>query len=69
VRAALRADPGTRNLNFAVDADRGEARLRGLVETREEWNQAARVTAAVPGVKNVKNELRVTSEIRKPMGE
>jgi len=69
VRAALRADAATRSLSFAVRVDRGQVILRGLVETREEWNNANRVAAAVPGVKTLKNELRITSEIRKPMGE
>ena len=69
VRAALRADPATRSLSFAVRVEGGAVLLRGLVETREEWNNASRVAAAVPGVKTLKNELRITSEIRKPMGE
>ena len=69
VRAALRADAATRSLNFAVRVERGQVTLRGLVETREEWTNANRVAAAVPGVKTLKNELRITNEIRKPMGE
>jgi len=43
--------------------------MRGIVATREESNSAARVVMAVPGVMSVKNELRVTAEIRSPMGE
>jgi cytidylate kinase len=69
IRAALRADPATRGLSFTAKVERGEVLLRGLVETREEWNKANRVVSAVPGVKALKNELRVTDEIRKPMGE
>ncbi len=69
VRAALRADPSTRSLTFAVKADNEAVRLTGLVETRDEWNKASRVAAAVPGVKAVLNELRITGEIRKPMGD
>lgn len=69
VRAALRADAATRKLNFAIDADGGEVRLSGLVDTREEWSNAGRVAGAAPGVKSLKNELRITGEIRKAMGE
>ncbi len=69
VRAALRADPATRNLNFAVKVEGGQVRLTGLVETRDEWNSATRVSAAVPGATSVQNELRITGEMRKPMGD
>ena len=69
VRAALRADPATRGLTFAVDSDGNKVRMRGIVATRTESNDAARVVMAVPGVLAVKNELRVTAEIRSPMGE
>jgi len=69
VRAALRADPATRPLTFAVDSDGAQVRMRGIVATREESNNAARVAMSVPGVMAVKNELRVTADIRAPMGE
>jgi hypothetical protein len=69
LRAALRADPSTRDLSFAVDSDSGRVRMRGIVATREESNNATRVAMSVPGVMAVKNELRVTAEIRSPMGE
>jgi cytidylate kinase len=69
VRAALRADPATRPLTFAVDSNGAQVRMRGIVATREESNNAARVAMSVPGVMAVKNELRVTAEIRAPMGD
>ena len=69
IKAALRADPATRALNFAVDSEGGKVCLRGIVATREEWNDAARVATSVQGVTGVKSELRVTAEIRSPMGE
>ena len=68
VRAALRADPVTRSLSFAVKMDGDKVRLSGLVETRDEWNNANRVATAVPGVKAVQNDLRITGEMRKRMG-
>jgi osmotically-inducible protein OsmY len=43
--------------------------MRGIVATRTESNDAARVVMSVPGVLAVKNELRITAEIRSPMGE
>ena len=69
VRAALRADPQTRGLSFSVDSDGARVHMRGIVSTRAESNNAARVVMAVPGVMAVKNELRVTAEICSPMGE
>jgi cytidylate kinase len=69
VRAALRADPQTRGLSFLVDSDGARVHMRGIVSTRDESNNAARVVMGVPGVMAVKNELRVTAEIRSPMGE
>lgn len=69
VRAALRADPATRSLNFLVEADGGKLRLAGLVETREDWANAGRVAASVQEVKEVSNELRIAAAIRTPMGE
>jgi cytidylate kinase len=69
IRAALRADPDTRGLTFAVDSDGARVLMRGIVTTRDESNSAARVVMSVRGVMAVKNELRVTAEIRAPMGE
>lgn len=69
VRAALRADPSTRALTFAVDSDGAHVRMRGIVATRNESNSAARVAMSVQGVMAVKNELRVTADIRAPMGD
>jgi cytidylate kinase len=69
IRAALRADPSTRSLSFAVDSDGGRVRMRGIVATREESNNATRVVMSVRGTMAVKNDLRVTADIRSPMGE
>lgn len=68
-RAALRADPATRDLTFAVDSDGANVCMRGIVAAREESSSAARVAMSVPGVMAVKNELRVTADIRAPMGD
>jgi osmotically-inducible protein OsmY len=64
IKAALRADPSTRNLGVSVDSDGGLVSLRGIVQTREESDGASRVAGSVDGVTGVKNELRITEEIR-----
>ncbi len=69
IKAALRADPFTRALSFGVDSAGGRVRLRGIVDTREEWQNATRVVTSVHGVTGVKSELRVAAEIRSRMGE
>jgi cytidylate kinase len=58
VRAALRLDPRTTATGITVECDDGQARLAGVVETQNEANAAAEVTAAVEGVKRVANELK-----------
>jgi cytidylate kinase len=69
IKAALRADPSTRDLTFGVDSEGGRVRLRGIVDTRDEWKNAARVVTSVHGVTDVRSELRVTAEIRSRVGE
>src|SRR5258708_40375704 len=53
IKAALRADPSTRGLTFGVDSEDGRVRLRGIVATRAEWEDATRVVPAVHGVTGV----------------
>jgi len=69
IRAALRADPVTRALTFAVDSDDARVCMRGIVATRDESTNASRVVMSVPGVMAVKNELRVTADIRSSRSE
>ena len=64
IKAALRANPSTRNLSFTVDSEGGLVRLRGIVQTRAESDNATRVVTSVNGVTGVKSELRITEEIR-----
>lgn len=68
VRAALRADPATRKLQFLVAAEGGIVMLAGMVAKREERASAERVAAAVAGVTGVRNELRASEDIHHPMG-
>src|SRR5882762_5839455 len=69
--AALRVHAATQSGGgrIGVDAEGGRVRPRGIVDTREEWKNATRVVTSVHGVTGVKSELRVTAEIRSPIGE
>jgi len=69
IRARLRADPATRGARVVVEAKNGSVRLEGLVASRDEWKAVERVVKSVAGFKNFKNDLRVTAEIRTPMGD
>ncbi len=59
VRAALRADEATRDVDVTVASDRGRVVLSGMVLDADELPAAERVAAAVPGVAAVENRLRV----------
>ncbi len=67
VRAALKAQPATHEVNVTLQADAGRLVLRGIVVSAEEHAQAAAVAAAVPGVSAVDNQLRLMSG-KKPPG-
>lgn len=58
VRSALRQDARTKKLNITVKASAEHITLVGVIETGEELKHAADVTAAVPGVSNITNELK-----------
>jgi len=45
-------------LNITVKASAGQITLVGVIETSEELKHATDVTAAVPGVSNITNELK-----------
>ncbi len=59
VRAALRADAATTDLNVRVQVARGVARLRGRVASLEDAENAEAVAADVPGIEDVIEELDV----------
>ena len=62
VRAALRADEATREVDVTVASDRGRVVLTGMVLAPDEAPAAARVAAAVPGVSAIENRLRVIAK-------
>jgi cytidylate kinase len=59
VRAALRADEATRDVDVTVASDAGRVVLSGMVLASDEVPAAERVAAGVPGVAAVDNRLRV----------
>jgi cytidylate kinase len=59
VRAALRADERTREVNIGIDCAAGVARLTGIVVSDDERTLVGDVSAAVPGVASVDNQLAV----------
>jgi cytidylate kinase len=66
IRATLKANEGTAEVNIAAEADDGAVTLRGIVVNAAEGTRAAEVVAAVEGVKSVDNQLRsIESGIRR----
>jgi cytidylate kinase/ribosomal protein S30 len=68
VRAALRADPRTTKIHVTITADHGALTIAGMVDRASESIDASEVAAAVPGVKNVRNELKVVAASRIKLG-
>ena len=64
VRAALRADPRTTKMQISISADQGTVTIAGIVDRGSEPVDASEVAAAVPGVKNIKNQLNVVATSR-----
>jgi osmotically-inducible protein OsmY len=64
VRAALRADQRTRDVNVVIDSIAGRVALRGIVATAEELVATAQVAATAPGVTDIDNQLRVMATTR-----
>jgi molybdopterin-biosynthesis enzyme MoeA-like protein len=65
VRAALKEHADTRDTSITILAKQGEVKLRGIVLDAEEREQAESVAAAVPGVRDVANELRLMTSTRR----
>ncbi|MGZ8260025.1 MAG: cytidylate kinase family protein [Caldimonas sp.] len=64
VRAALRADAATQDVDVTVASSAGRVVLSGMVLDADELPAAERVAAAVPGVAGVDNRLRVMARSR-----
>lgn len=59
VRAAMRQDERTKNMQFSISARDGVVALTGIVEMGLEPKDAMEVASRVPGVKQVTNSLRM----------
>ena len=64
VRAALKADERTRDVNVVIDSTAGRVALRGIVATAEELAATAQVAATASGVTDIDNQLRVMATSR-----
>lgn len=59
IRSELRANEATEGVNITIQCRRGHVVLSGIVLTDQERSLTAKVVAAVPGVADVDNQLRV----------
>lgn len=64
VRAALKSDPATGDVNVTVTAREGQVTLEGIVLHEDEREAAERVARSLPGVKGVDNQLKVMARSR-----
>ncbi len=64
VRAALRADPRTAKMQISITADQGKVTLAGIIDRDNELLDATDVAAAAPGVKDIKNQIKVATASR-----
>src|SRR5690606_19709211 len=65
VRAALKANPSTKDVDIQIDTTNGDTVLTGIVVNEQEKAEAGRVAAAVPGVGNIDNRLNLMAIRRK----
>lgn len=61
VKAALLATPDLKHLAFDVRSSNGDVTLFGTAESNLQRRKAERVAAGVPGVRSVKDELKIVS--------
>lgn len=64
VRAALKADETTQDVNITIDAQGGRVILSGIVVNSHEQGEVEKVTAQVQGVSGVENRLRLMKPTR-----
>lgn len=64
IRAALRADPGTHDVNVTIECRTGDVTLRGIVLNDAERAATEGVARGVAGVAGVDNQLRVMATSR-----
>ena len=59
VKAALLKDPVVSGLAVNVETFKGVVQLSGFVKTAAERNRAVEVARAVPGIKQVRNDILI----------
>ncbi len=59
VKAAILNDPALKVLQINVETFKGVVQLSGFVDSQAMIDRAVEVTRGVPGVKSVKNDMRV----------
>jgi osmotically-inducible protein OsmY len=59
VKAALLQTPGVKSAAVNVETFRGVVQLSGFVDSKEMANNAVAAAQRVPGVKSVKDDMRV----------
>ena len=64
VRAALRTDARTSDMEISITADKGSITLAGIVDSENESACATDVAAIVPGVRNVTNLVKIAMSSR-----
>lgn len=65
VRAALKANPSTKDVDIQIDTSNGDTVLTGIVVNEQEKAEATRVAATVPGAGNIDNRLGLMAIKRK----
>lgn len=68
VRAAMRADERTRQLNISIDVSSAHATLSGIVDTETALKNAAIVAESVAGIVGVTNNLKAMSSAYRRFG-
>jgi osmotically-inducible protein OsmY len=61
VQTALASDPAVNGLDISTHVDDGDVKLTGKVNSWAQRDLAATVTESVPGVRDVKNDIAVSS--------
>jgi cytidylate kinase len=65
IRAALKDNAATRDVNVTIESSGGKVALRGIVLNAEERSEVEKVTVAVPEVINVDNQLRLMAKSKR----
>ncbi len=59
VKTAIFSDPALKVFQINVETYKNVVQLSGFVSTRAEMNKAVDVASAVPGVRSVRNDMRL----------